>query len=1225
MSGNVIFIHPDGTSPSHYAAARFASVGTDGRLNWDEMTEAGVYLGHLDDSIVATSNGGAVAHAYGIKPVAPSFGFDENGEQYTSLAGLQGENVGDAGNTIMEDAIADGRATAVINSGFIAEPGTGVFLSSQESRSDRAAITADIIESGVNVILGAGEIDYLPEGTVGFFGEEGTRTDGRNLIEEAEALGYTVVFTQEQLAEVDPGTEMLLGIFAADDTYNDRPEGALVEDGFVDENGELILYGQPGNPNPPTVADMLAATLELDAFQNDEEGFFIVLEEEGTDNFGNNNNAAGTIEAALRADAAIGVAQDYVENVDPDTLIITAADSDGGGLEVDDVSGEDGTVGTIPFQAFIDENGEPNATFVPFDGQTGNGTAPFVTGAPDQDGDVFEFGVTWAGLPDFAGSIVSKTFGLNADLLPATVDNTGIYRIMYETLFDVALDQPEGIPEDPTPAPEPTAETGGVIFIHPDGASPSHFAAARFAQEGTDGRLNWDNLTEAGVYLGHLDDRIVATSNAGAVVHAYGIKAVAPSYGLDENGEQYTSAAGTQNTIMEDAIAAGKPTAVINSGFIAEPGTGVFLSTQESRSDTEAITADIVTSGVNVILGAGETDYLPEGTVGFFGQEGTRTDGRNLIEEAEGLGYTVVFTLSDLLSVDPGTEKLLGIFGAEDTYNDTFEDNLRAQGLVERDGDLQLYGQLPENPNPPTVADMLEVTLDLDLFENATDGFMIVMEEEGTDNFGNNNNGAGVVEAALRADEAIGVAIDYVNNVNPNTLILTAADSDGGGLEVDDTPITSFGDLPGDQLRVQSELVSFGPDSDGIAVPLDGQQGNGAEFKPFITGVPDADGDIFQFGITWSGLPDVAGSIVSKSYGLNSELLGATADNTEMYAIMFETLFGVDPETFAAQSSDEFTVESGVTSVFLDLDLIESATGLALTGVDSEAAPFSEDFQVGFAIHDDTDFSFTADPFAPVGGTIEHDGTVTFNDAVTVGNFSIGFDAGRASDTASGFFVADTVEGNGLDILFDLGAPGVLETSETELTIAEADLLLAPEFTEALGLSELTGADVGDARVDAVLEVPEEVATADFEGLAAGTIVSDQITGFTVATSGPEAMIFDTANPTGGDFDLASDTLGGVLILSEDGNSDNPDDNANGGTFQFTFDELVTLESIGVFDIERAGIIVAYDESGSVLGVQESTVTGNNAVGTVEIGLEGVSRVDVTLVNSGAITELTFA
>ena len=67
MGNNVIFIHPDGISPSHYAAGRFVAVGPDGRLNWNQMTNVGVYLGHIKDQLVSTSNAGAVAHAFGIK------------------------------------------------------------------------------------------------------------------------------------------------------------------------------------------------------------------------------------------------------------------------------------------------------------------------------------------------------------------------------------------------------------------------------------------------------------------------------------------------------------------------------------------------------------------------------------------------------------------------------------------------------------------------------------------------------------------------------------------------------------------------------------------------------------------------------------------------------------------------------------------------------------------------------------------------------------------------------------------------------------------------------------------------------------------------------------------------------------------------------------------------------------------------------------------------------
>lgn len=64
-----------------------------------------------------------------------------------------------------------------------------------------------------------------------------------------------------------------------------------------------------------------------------------------------------------------------------------------------------------------------------------------------------------------------------------------------------------------------------VIFIHPDGTSPSHFAFARFVDKGPDGRLNWDNLEKTGVYLGHMEDQLGGTSNSGAVTHATGAKA----------------------------------------------------------------------------------------------------------------------------------------------------------------------------------------------------------------------------------------------------------------------------------------------------------------------------------------------------------------------------------------------------------------------------------------------------------------------------------------------------------------------------------------------------------------------------------------------------------------------------------------------------------------------------------------------------------------------------
>jgi len=72
-------------------------------------------------------------------------------------------------------------------------------------------------------------------------------------------------------------------------------------------------------------------------------------------------------------------------------------------------------------------------------------------------------------------------------------------------------------------------------------------------------------------------------------------------------------------------------------------------------------------------------------------------------------------------------------------------------------------------------------------------------------------------------------------------------------------------------------------------------------------------------------------------------------------------------------------------------------------------------------------------------------------------------------------------------------------------------------------------------------------------------------------------MLFDTADPTGDDSDLASTRLGHVLIVSEDGDSADPDDEARGGWILFHFDRPTRIDSLTVFDTEEGGVIRVYD------------------------------------------------
>ena len=166
-------------------------------------------------------------------------------------------------------------------------------------------------------------------------------------------------------------------------------------------------------------------------------------------------------------------------------------------------------------------------------------------------------------------------------------------------------------------------------------------------------------------------------------------------------------------------------------------------------------------------------------------------------------------------------------------------------------------------------------------------------------------------------------------------------------------------------------------------------------------------------------------------------------------------------------------VVGGRTSVALDAATLESAAGLTISGVSGGVvSPGDLPGSVAFPITPATTFAYDpADFLGTFSGTIEHAGSVLFNDgALEAGDFTIGFDGERAGGLggqASGFYVRSNA---GLDaILFDVAAPDALNARADGLTI-DADLLVSPEFATTLrdaGLAtaDLSGADVGDARV----------------------------------------------------------------------------------------------------------------------------------------------------------------
>jgi alkaline phosphatase len=513
-TGNVIFFHPDGSGLNHWAAARLYFKGPDGLLNWDRLRYMAVYRGHMNNVLTGTSNGGATTHAFGYKVDGlGSFGKDGDGNlnpptdrAIRSLSGYPG--------SIMREAANAGIPVGIVNDGHIAEPGTGAFLAEVGNRDNWQEITRQIImgrpgmqDTAPWVVMGGGEADTRPKGATLLHrnvNEErrqpvnsrtSLRTDDLDLEDYWNRQGsgnpsndplqgddWIVVKTRAEFERLRQALRQnpnyaprVLGIFAYHDLFNDRNEEDLIQRGFVrpglqpgqvgpNNQSRLVLWGdydpaQPGY-NPPTFAEMVEVAitiLDRAARQQprpENRRFFLVAEQEAVDNFGNNNNAVGVLHALKDTDDAIGIALNYLAR-NPNTLILTAADSDAGGLQVftPNRSGVTPPTTVVPAGQETDKAGSVGvnpaagspAVSNPLDGVEGRGTPLFLS-APDAFGKRMQFGIVWAGSPDFHGGILSRAAGLNAHTLNSffysRFDNIDVYRLMYATLFGRLLDYP---------------------------------------------------------------------------------------------------------------------------------------------------------------------------------------------------------------------------------------------------------------------------------------------------------------------------------------------------------------------------------------------------------------------------------------------------------------------------------------------------------------------------------------------------------------------------------------------------------------------------------------------------------------------------------------------------------------------------------------------------------------------------------------------------------------
>jgi alkaline phosphatase len=397
-----------------------------------------------------------------------------------------------------------------------------------------------------------------------------------------------------------------------------------------------------------------------------------------------------------------------------------------------------------------------------------------------------------------------------------------------------------------------------AIFLHPDGMGANTWAAARLLNVGPDGRLAWDELLTVAAYKGPLLDRVSASSNGGGTSHAWGVRAEAGSFGMVGGARIAASASGKPYPLMIEAKRAGKAIGIVNTASVTDAGTGTQLAVVANRRDHADIARQMLDAEPDVLLGGGEQYFLPRGVSGAHGM-GVRTDGRNLIEEARAKGYRIVRTRTELAAAANAPGKILGLFAAENTFNDGSEEDMRAKGAA------------VFQPQAPRYDEMVDAAIKI--LQSAPRGFYLMAEEEATDNLGGANNASGVLEAVSGADRAIARAFDAAK-ANPRLTVLVASDSDCGGLQA-----------TGDDIKKGEPT----PARLANGAPVDGSAGTAS--APFMT-APNAQGKRLPFAIAWASDGDMSGGGVVRGVGPGTALIRGTMDSTDVYKALHAALFG---------------------------------------------------------------------------------------------------------------------------------------------------------------------------------------------------------------------------------------------------------------------------------------------------------------------------------------------
>jgi alkaline phosphatase len=324
-------------------------------------------------------------------------------------------------------------------------------------------------------------------------------------------------------------------------------------------------------------------------------------------------------------------------------------------------------------------------------------------------------------------------------------------------------------------SPARGAEPKNVILLIGDGMGPQAVGLAVYYNlfmNGPGKPLNLEKLMAAGntgYCLTYQYGTVVTDSASAATALASGVKTRDAIIGKDHDGRPMKS-------VVDIAQGLGKSTGVISTTRLTHATPAAFYAHTVRRDEENEIAFQLIERGdLTIAFSGGARHFIPQGArvenhpdlknIGKAAGWGSsvRKDSQDLVLAAKKKGYFLVTNEKEVLSLDAGkAEKVLGLFATSD-----FPSAI----------DRQPQHQTGVPPLPLLTAKGLEI-----LNKNPR-GFFLMVEGGQVDYVEHGNDIGSVLREMLELDEALGVAMAFVE-ANPDTLLIVTADHDTGGMAI---------------------------------------------------------------------------------------------------------------------------------------------------------------------------------------------------------------------------------------------------------------------------------------------------------------------------------------------------------------------------------------------------------------------------------------------------------